>query len=235
MGAGPGRILVRLIWSPPDVLGVRGFSSTRPRWVRQPFLFMTKAELRRDLRAVRNAFVAARGGNHFAPTDAMTHLMSLARTESIIAIYQCSTNECSCSFVTKVTPAAFALPCAKSKDERLVFRRWVVGDALEMSPLGFLQPLSTAPKVTPSLIITPLLGFDHALNRLGQGAGHYDRAFEDFPNALRIGLAWSVQEVKSITTDLWDKPLDAVLTEKEWITAPSSRLDPPHDPRTIAS
>ncbi len=196
---------------------------------------MTKSELRRDLRAARKAFVAARGGNHFAPADARPYLTSLVSSDQIIAIYQSSEFECSCSLLTDIVSVALALPYANSKDERLVFRRWSLRDPLEMSPLRFLQPLGSAPEAIPTLIITPLLGFDRALNRLGQGAGHYDRAFEDFPNALRIGLAWSVQEVKSLTPDLWDKPLDAVLTEKEWILSPSSRLDPSHDPRTVAA
>jgi 5-formyltetrahydrofolate cyclo-ligase len=220
MGAGPGRILVRFIWSPPDVLGVRGFSSTRPRWVRQPLTPMTKPELRRTIRAARKAFVAARGGNHFAPDHAVLHLSPLLNSKSIISIYQSSSDECSCYFLEQLRSMKFALPCANTKEDRLVFRQWSPKEPLEMSPLGFLQPLNSATKVTPTLIIAPLLGFDRALNRLGQGAGHYDRAFQDFPDAIRIGLAWSVQEVPSLTPDLWDVPLDAVLTEREWITKP---------------
>ena len=55
------------------------------------------------------------------------------------------------------------------------------------------------------------------MRRLGQGAGFYDRAFARLPAALRIGLAWSVQEVDILPADPWDAPLHAVVTEKEWI------------------
>jgi 5-formyltetrahydrofolate cyclo-ligase len=87
-----------------------------------------------------------------------------------------------------------------------------------------LQPLLSAEACAPDLILTPLVGFDRALNRLGQGAGYYDRAFAARPDSLRIGIAWSIQECDGLMTDPWDMPLDAVLTEKEWITAPHSRI-----------
>ncbi len=117
------------------------------------------------------------------------------------------------------------LPRANSKKEALSFRSWSPGDPLERSPLGFDQARSTCPVVVPDLILTPLLGFDRQLNRLGQGAGHYDRAFAQFPAALRIGVAWSVQEWAAIPCDPWDLPLDAIRTEQEWISAPNGRLD----------
>ena len=84
---------------------------------------------------------------------------------------------------------------------------------------GLLQPRSDAEEVSPDLILAPLVGFDRALRRIGQGAGFYDRAFARLPDARRIGLAWSVQEVDALPTDPWDVPLHAVATEREWIGA----------------
>jgi 5-formyltetrahydrofolate cyclo-ligase len=71
--------------------------------------------------------------------------------------------------------------------------------------------------VAPDLILTPLVAFDRSLARLGQGAGHYDRAFARYPLARRIGVAFSVQEVERLPTDAWDVPLHAIVTEREWI------------------
>jgi 5-formyltetrahydrofolate cyclo-ligase len=53
--------------------------------------------------------------------------------------------------------------------------------------------------------------------RLGQGAGHYDRALSVLDNCTSIGVAWSVQQANILPTDPWDVPLDAVLTERSWI------------------
>jgi 5-formyltetrahydrofolate cyclo-ligase len=54
--------------------------------------------------------------------------------------------------------------------------------------------------------------------RLGQGAGHYDRALSMLDHSFAIGLAWSVQRAPAIASDIWDMPLNAVLTETTWIT-----------------
>ena len=39
-----------------------------------------------------------------------------------------------------------------------------------------------------------------------------------FPDAWRIGVAWSVQQVDALPTDPWDLPLHAIVTEQDWIT-----------------
>lgn len=117
-----------------------------------------------------------------------------------------------------------ALPWLADRTASLAFRKWAIGEPLETAPFGFHQPKASAPLCKPDVILTPLVGFDRALNRLGQGAGHYDRAFAALPDSLRIGLAWSVQECDALNPDPWDMPLDAVLTEKEWITDPQSRI-----------
>ncbi|GGB34350.1 hypothetical protein GCM10011380_24760 [Sphingomonas metalli] len=85
-------------------------------------------------------------------------------------------------------------------------------------PFGLRQPPADAAARIPDIILTPLVGFDRRGNRLGQGAGHYDRAFAEHPHAWRVGIAWSVQEVPALTPDPWDVPLHAILTECEWIT-----------------
>ena len=72
-------------------------------------------------------------------------------------------------------------------------------------------------ELTPDIVLTPLVGFDRRGTRLGQGAGHYDRAFAAHPAAWRVGIAWSVQEVDALPADAWDVPLHAIATEREWI------------------
>ncbi|KQU62349.1 5-formyltetrahydrofolate cyclo-ligase [Sphingomonas sp. Leaf339] len=89
--------------------------------------------------------------------------------------------------------------------------------ALVDGPFGLRQPDAGAAELAPDIILTPLVGFDRRGNRLGQGAGHYDRAFAAYPAAWRIGIAHAAQEVPSLTPDPWDVPLHAILTEQEWI------------------
>lgn len=107
---------------------------------------------------------------------------------------------------------------------RMTFRRWRCDDALERARFGFEQPTPGSEIVAPDLVVTPLVGFDEAGNRLGQGAGYYDGAFEALPDAFRVGLAWSVQQVDALPTDPWDKPLDMILTECACLIPAHSRL-----------
>jgi len=111
-----------------------------------------------------------------------------------------------------------ALPHVTSKTAPMRFLRWTPGDDLVPGPFGLQQPAEHAPLCTPDLILTPLVAFDDRLMRLGQGAGHYDRALSLLDHAIAIGLAWSVQHAPVLASDIWDMPLDAILTEKSWIT-----------------
>ena len=111
-----------------------------------------------------------------------------------------------------------ALPHVVDRATPLRFLAWHPDDALATGPHGLRQPAHDAPEVAPDIILTPLVAFDAALNRIGQGAGHYDRAFAAHPHARRIGVAFSAQQVAGIDPDPWDMPLDAIVTETDWIT-----------------
>ena len=227
MGAVPAQALACGTWSPPDVLGVRGYSGKRPWWVRQPMTAMTKAELRRLARARRKQFVADRGCALF-PTHAphMAELFGLLFPQICIAGYCAMPNEADISALLAQIQgrgAALALPWIGTQGQDMLFRSWSDAAPLDMAADKFLQPLSTADQVAPDIILMPLLGFDRQGTRLGQGAGYYDRALAQQSDPLRIGVAWSVQEFEKLPADPWDMPLDAILTEAEWIIPDSSR------------
>jgi 5-formyltetrahydrofolate cyclo-ligase len=111
------------------------------------------------------------------------------------------------------------LPHALDRMGTMEFRAWSPGDTLEDGPFATRHPTADAPRVHPDAIIAPLLAFDDRLMRLGQGGGYYDRAFARYEDALRIGLAWSVQQVKEVPADPWDVPLHLVITERSLIEA----------------
>jgi 5-formyltetrahydrofolate cyclo-ligase len=102
----------------------------------------------------------------------------------------------------------------------LSFHLWEDGDPLEAAALGVLEPLADAPSAVPDVVLVPLLGFDRQGGRIGYGAGCYDRtlaALRAKGSVYAIGLAFSAQEVDATPQDPHDQPLDAVLTEREWI------------------
>ena len=62
-----------------------------------------------------------------------------------------------------------------------------------------------------------MLGFDKNLNRLGYGAGYYDRWIEKTrkkKNVLKIGLGLSSQKINDIPINKYDRKLDYVVTDK---------------------
>ncbi|WP_405223602.1 5-formyltetrahydrofolate cyclo-ligase [Lentisalinibacter sediminis] len=69
------------------------------------------------------------------------------------------------------------------------------------------------------LVVTPLAAFDDAGNRIGMGAGYYDRCFSFLRNRRYwlhpklVGAAFSCQRVSAIHAAAWDIPLFAVATE----------------------
>jgi 5-formyltetrahydrofolate cyclo-ligase len=113
-----------------------------------------------------------------------------------------------------------ALPRVLDRLGSMDFLEWRAEDQLFPGLYGTSHPEPSGAPVIPDVIIAPLLGFDRAMNRLGQGGGYYDRAFARHPDALRIGLAWSVQEHDELPADPWDLPLHAILTESELIEGP---------------
>lgn len=112
--------------------------------------------------------------------------------------------------------AKLALPCVQD-DGSMVYRAYTRGDMLEQRPFGLLEPNPEVPEVNPTLVITPLLGFDRNGNRLGYGKGHYDRALTRLRDQGRVfvcGLAYFGQEVEEVPAEPHDVPLDWVMTER---------------------
>lgn len=73
------------------------------------------------------------------------------------------------------------------------------------------------------IIFMPLVAFDKAGNRLGMGAGYYDKTLAGHKTPLLIGVAYQFQKLDWIRTHELDVPLDAVITEQS-IYDPYQRL-----------
>ena len=103
------------------------------------------------------------------------------------------------------------LPVTPERGHPLTFRKWNIDDALLAGRFGTKH--TDGPEMTPDFILVPLLAFDRQGNRLGYGAGYYDRTFAKLPEAFRLGCAFAAQEFEEIPTDPDDAKLHAIATE----------------------
>lgn len=106
-------------------------------------------------------------------------------------------------------------------DKRLRFAPWRPGDALVSNRYGIPEPDVAADALLDAaamrLVVVPLVGFDAQGQRLGMGAGWYDRSFAFRRSASAppwlVGAGFSAQRVDALPARAWDVALDAVCTE----------------------
>jgi 5-formyltetrahydrofolate cyclo-ligase len=114
---------------------------------------------------------------------------------------------------------AVVLPRMETRAGPARFLAWRGNEALTADAFGVPAPPSAGLELSPRLILTPLLAFDRAGRRLGQGGGHYDRIISLYRahGAIAVGLAYAEQEMGEVPAGPHDALLDWVITPKEAI------------------
>ena len=145
-----------------------------------------------------------------------------------IGCYLAAEGEVSTEFIIQVakqTNKQVYLPAIDINHPRqLVFYHYQFNDPLIKNRFGIHEPDTKNQKlISPDkldLVFLPLVAFDISGNRIGRGAGYYDRTFAFLLNVHRrktilIGLAYAFQKIPIIQPDAWDIPLNMVVTEKQ--------------------
>ncbi|MDR3376819.1 MAG: 5-formyltetrahydrofolate cyclo-ligase, partial [Ancalomicrobiaceae bacterium] len=120
---------------------------------------------------------------------------------------------------------ALALPVIRADGETMDFRVWDRAVGLVRASFGLSVPPETAAIVEPRHLLVPLAAFDRRGFRLGYGKGHYDRALARLDASgpvVAVGVAFACQEVDRVPEEAHDRPLDCILTEREFIVAKGS-------------
>lgn len=63
------------------------------------------------------------------------------------------------------------------------------------------------------VILVPGVAFDHEGNRIGYGAGYYDRFLENYPNATKIGVCFLEQIDIELPSEIFDHQMDIVISD----------------------
>ena len=108
-----------------------------------------------------------------------------------------------------------SLPAIKN-NFKMNFIKCSLKEPFVVNQYGIPEP-SMGKVVYPDIILVPLVAFDKNLNRLGYGAGYYDRLIQSIKKKkkiLTIGLAFDFQELFSIPVSKYDQKLDYIITNK---------------------
>jgi len=116
---------------------------------------------------------------------------------------------------------AYYLPVLRGQN--MVFAPWKPGATLRKKQFGLLEPDGgTDNCIDPhdlDAVLVPLVVFDSQCNRIGQGGGFYDRAFEflqqrtGVSKPALVGVAHEIQKEPLLHPQVWDVPLDCIVTE----------------------
>ena len=118
-----------------------------------------------------------------------------------------------------------ALPKIAENGHDMQFHAWRPELALVKNRFGIPEPAATEAISLSAcpLLMMPLVAYDMHGNRLGIGSGYYDRHLESMrysPQPLRLGIAYSLQQVELLSHNEWDIPLHAVINENGLFTLP---------------
>jgi 5-formyltetrahydrofolate cyclo-ligase len=175
----------------------------------------TKAELRRELRAARAAFVATLGpAERAALNTTLADVLADHLPPGIVAAY--------CAVGAEIDPSALARPVALPRAVRGQPLTFHAASRSECRPsrFGVPEPAADAPAVVPDIVLVPLLGVDPRGIRIGYGGGFYDRTLATLRakrRVLAVGVAWEMQRIGALPADPWDERLDALATPSGWV------------------
>ncbi len=187
----------------------------------------SQPQLRQRLREERRALDDATRHAAAQAVDARLAALGLPRPRSRLAAYLPTDGELD---TAAVITRALALGCevhvpviTSFRQRRMALAPFVAGAPLLRNRWGLLEPQAAPANDARwmDLVLLPCVGFDGEGNRLGMGAGFYDRhlAFlrhrQFWRQPTLIGLAYAFQRVDSLPAQAWDVPLDGVITEQD--------------------
>lgn len=186
---------------------------------------------RMDTFAIRNANRSTRAS---LSTEQITDA-SLRVTEELwrqpymsrckrIAAYFAFDGEIDCRYIVeKAWQAGREIYLPVIQNRSLAFAQYRANTPLATNQFGIPEPVCNAMQlIKPSeldVVLAPLVAFDNKGNRIGMGAGFYDRSFSflryrnNWTHPRLIGLAHEFQKTAEIKASSWDVPLHAAVTD----------------------
>lgn len=110
------------------------------------------------------------------------------------------------------------VPKCSPSDRTMVFYQIQHFDQLEQVYMHLLEPNPLLTKeVTPNdidLLVVPGIVYSREGYRIGYGGGYYDRFLMGYEGNT-LSLAFAIQMVKEVESDIYDLPVDQIITPNE--------------------
>lgn len=97
-----------------------------------------------------------------------------------------------------------------------------LGQSTEQTKLGFEQPVGKeVPRSELELLVIPALAIDESGQRLGRGAGYFDRYLQNYLG-ITVAMVYESEFVTSLPSQSHDEPVNWVVLPTKTIALPLS-------------
>ncbi len=173
-----------------------------------------KKELRKRIKALKNELTAENKQRQAEIVYKKLEASDEFRKANTILMYWAMSDEMPTkSFINKwFADKEIYLPVVDGDDLRIVKYE---GEDKMVPGAKYGIPEPAGPEISDEsqieLVIVPGVAFDADNNRMGRGAGYYDRILNRIPKAKKLALAFDFQMVDKVPTEPHDIKMDQVI------------------------
>jgi 5-formyltetrahydrofolate cyclo-ligase len=214
----PGSLHVRAPLPPDDVLRLR-----------------VKAEIRKRLRGLRKttpssacAERSTRIVEHLAGLEPIRVARTVALFWPIEEKHEVDLRPLDASLRARAVRVAY--PTVLESGE-MVFRFVSDPGSMEDHPLGFRAPSDASARADQlDVIVVPAIALDPTGQRIGYGAGFYDRALASHSRATTVGVVYDFQLIPEVAATSADVPVHWVVTDRRTLRSSADAALVPASP-----
>ena len=179
-----------------------------------------KKALRVSILAARSENLARQSSGQFA--ESLLALASKQNFKQIGCYLSFGSEPSTDSFIEQARTKGIEIACPRIEtDGQMVMA--VLESETVPSALGFREPTGQViESKNLDLIVVPALAIDYQGQRLGRGAGYFDRYLENY-KGVTVGLVYDAEFLPKVPSMVHDRPVSQVVTQSRTISIPFAR------------
>ena len=190
---------------------------------------MKKQQLRKELKSLRNQLSRDQVDRWSKKICANILLSQQYRHADVIFGYLAFGNEPNIDIVLEQARLAGKTVCVPQiiSETEICAVRFEGFGQLSLDRYGIRSVSGTDVVINPheiALVLVPGVGFAKNGNRIGMGAGYYDRFLARAIHAKTAGVIWDVQLVSAVIREDHDVPVQYVITEEQMLLCKRGKI-----------